>query len=124
MRDGRGDYGQSASRITFFGNLDGYAAATLRKGLQKGDEGWSQGLRELDPLSTNDGLFLLIPLKRALVIILKRGAVEAQLALAPDCSRMVALDPPLCHKKKEKVTQRWASRMDVVGMEGRADRLL
>ena len=49
VRVGRGDYGQSASRITFFGNLDGYAAATLRKGLQKGDEGWSRGLRELDP---------------------------------------------------------------------------
>ena len=47
------------------------------------------------PLSTNDGLSLVIPLKRALVIILKRGAVEAQLALAPDCSRMIALDPPL-----------------------------
>ena len=41
--------GQSASRITFFGNLDGYAAATLWKGLQKGGEGWSRGLRELDP---------------------------------------------------------------------------
>ena len=91
-----------------------------RKGVRdgRGDYGsWT-------PLSTNDGLSLVIPLKRALVIILKRGAVEAQLALAPDCSRMVALDPPLCHEKKEKVTQRWASRMDVVGMGGRADRLL
>ena len=37
----------------------------------------------------------MIPLHRALVIILKRGAVEAQLALAPEGSRMVVLDPLL-----------------------------
>jgi hypothetical protein len=67
-----------------------------RKGMRdgRGDYGsWT-------PLSTNDGLFLLIRLQKALVIILKRGAVEAQLALAPEGSRMVVLDPPLCHKKK------------------------
>ena len=36
--------GHSASKTTFFCNLDGSAAATLRK---RG-EGWSRGLRELD----------------------------------------------------------------------------
>ena len=95
------------------------------KGSRKGMRDGRGNYGSWTPLSTNDGLSLVIPLKRALVIILKRGAVEAQLALAPDCFRMVALDPPpLCHKKQTKMTQRWASRMDVVGMEGRADRLL
>ena len=36
--------GHSASKTTFFGNLEGSAVATLRKG----GEGWSRGIRELD----------------------------------------------------------------------------